>query len=422
MNHFVLADCNNFYVSCERLFNPRLEGKPVIVLSNNDGCVVARSQEAKKLGIKMGEPFFKIKEYCYRHRIAVYSSNYRLYGDLSARVMQILSEIAPEIEIYSIDEAFLSFPASIPSAELFNHCLEIRQKVKKWTGIPLSLGIAPTKTLAKAASKMAKKGSEGVFDLSEPDVREKVLQGFPIEDLWGIGSQWKKILCAQDIATAWQFKEKESVFIRKLMGVVGERMWWELQGVSCLSLQEPSPRKNITSSRSFGNPITDLTSLSEALASFVNTACIKLRGQNSYAQGLYVYVESIVNSLTGERATTGASAALPFPSQDTPQIICAAKDCLKQIFRENVKYKKCGVVLLDLIQERDVIPDLFLGNIDPKRKALNEVVDSINEYYGKNTLFYGAMGTSAMPTWKMRSDKSSCYETTCWKNLPIVRA
>lgn len=421
-NTFVLVDCNNFYASCERLFNPRLEGKPVIVLSNNDGCVVARSQEAKKLGIKMGEPFFKIKEFCRRHRIAVYSSNYRLYGDLSARVMQILTSMAPEIQIYSIDEAFLCFPPTVDPQELFQHCLAMRQKIKKWTGIPVSMGIAPTKTLAKAASKMAKKSSEGVFSLLDVALREKILREFPIEDLWGIGSRLNKRLRAQDIATAWQLQEKEPATIRDLMGVVGERMLWELRGVSCLELEEPAPRKSITSSRSFGNAICDFKLLSEALCHFAATACLKLREQNSYARSLYVYAESTLNPLTGERQTSGMGVPLPFPTQDTPKIITAAKKCLKQIFRKEAKYKKCGIILLDLVQEQDVVPDLFLGNIDPKRKRANKAVDAINNYFGKNTIFYGAMGVSTDPAWKMRSDKSSCYNTTSWKHLPVVRA
>lgn len=420
MGAFVLADCNNFYVSCERLFNPSLEGKPVIVLSNNDGCVVARSQEAKALGIKMGEPYFKLKELCRRERVRVYSSNYKLYGDISRRVMEIYSEKAPEIEIYSIDEAFLKYPEGIPADELVSACLELRRLIKRWVGIPVSLGIAPTKTLAKAANKLAKKTDTGVFDLSSPRVRQEALHRYPIEDVWGIGGRLQRRLAGMGIYTAEDFYAMDPPVIRSKMGVVGERMLWELRGVSCLGLEEVKDKKNIASSRSFGRIVTDPRELAEALATFVNTACIKLRRQKSCAKAVFVYLEATVEAGSPLRRQFCTTIHFPQPTNDTGQIITAAKRGLKSIYHSKERYKKCGIILLDLLSQDHVLPDLFLGGIDPKRAAAMQAVDAINGCYGKNTLFFGAMGTD--PKWKLRSEYSSIHNSTDWKLLPLVKA
>ncbi len=418
MKSFVLVDCNNFYVSCERVFNPRLEGKPVLVLSNNDGCVVARSQEVKQLGIKMGEPFFKIQDLCKHHRVVVFSSNYPLYGDLSDRVMQVLTEKAEDMQIYSIDEAFLSY--SEGPGNLMEHCQDIRCTIKKWVGIPTSIGIAPSKTLAKVANDMAKKDrTKGLFDLTDPLVQEKVLRKFPIGDVWGIGSSTEAKLRAFGVGTAWDLREQDPVRIRKFLGVVGERMVWELRGKSCLPLEEAKPRQNISCSRSFGRVVTELSELAEALATYVNTACIKLRGQNSCAQAISVYVEAIVDAATGRRQHFSTMVPFPLATNDTPAMITLAKKGLKSIFHKGLRYKKCGVILLDLIPETQVIPDLFLGSFNPKRRRLAQVVDEINARHGKNTLFYGAMGVN--PQWKMRSDKRSRSYTTRWDELPIAK-
>jgi DNA polymerase V len=417
MSHFVLADCNNFYVSCERLFNPRLLGKPVIVLSNNDGCVVARSQEAKKLGIQMGEPYFKIRDFCSRMKVIVFSSNYQLYGDLSDRVMDILSVQAPEVEIYSIDEAFLKFPESWTPDALFSHCLNLRRIVNKWVGIPISLGIAPTKTLAKVANDWVKKNQDiGVFDLSPPDVRREILQNCPVEDVWGIGSRLKERLHRIGVFTAWQFQSCEPELIRQKMGVTGERMLWELRGLSCLELNPPAPKKSITTSRSFGKIVTDFSELSYALSTFVNTACVKLRSQGSFATALCVYLEAIDDAKAGTRRYFKMAASLPYPSNDTSLMITSAKSCLKKLFDPKERYKKCGVILLDLVPEAE--PDFFLGAQDPKRQAIMSMMDAVNEQRGKNALFFGAMGVTR--GWKMRSDQTSRRYTTDWNGLALV--
>lgn len=418
---YVLVDCNNFYVSCERLFNPRLEGRPVIVLSNNDGCVVARSQEAKQLNIKMGEPFFKIRNLCLQHSVVVYSSNYKVYGDLSQRVMQVLTDMAPEIQIYSIDEAFLAYPPTMPANEILAHCIDIRRKVKKWVGIPTSIGIAPTKTLAKAANDMAKKDrTRGVFDMSFPAVREAVLKDFPVEDVWGIGSRTAAKLRALGVYTAAEFCAMDAVIIRRKFGVVGERMLWELRGVSCLPLEEAAAKKSITCSRSFGKAVTEEADLAEALATYANTACIKLRQQDSCAKALCAFVEILIDPQAGTRSYASAMVPFAVPTSDTPQIISAAKRCLPVLFREGQRYKKCGVILLDLVAEADIIPDLFLGAPDPHRQHVMRTVDALNARFGKNAVFFGAMGVD--PRWKARSSRRTQAYTTEWDSLALAKA
>lgn len=423
MSHYVLVDCNNFYVSCERLFNPSLEGKPVIVLSNNDGCVVARSQEAKKLGIQMGEPHFKIRDLCRNHDVYVYSSNYMLYGDLSQRVMRILKEMAPQIQIYSIDEAFLEYPDHLTAENMLTDCLEIRRLIKRWVGIPTSLGIGPTKTLAKVATDLAKKDPTGVFDLSCPSLQEKILKDFPIGDIWGIGSRWRAKLQAMGIYTAGEFRQMDPMQIRHRMGVVGERMLWELRGVSCLPLEKAPPKQSVTYSRSFGQVVTEIGDLGEALSTYVAGACVKIRAQGSCAQAITVFLES-----QGEprepgklsRDSWGMAMALPFPTNDTPEIIHAAKKCLNQLFQEGLRYKKCGIILLDLMPEECVIRDLLAGGPDPRRQQLARTVDALNDRFGKNTLFYGAMGVDS--DWRMNARRRSSGYTTCWEDLAVVKA
>lgn len=422
MGHYILADCNNFYVSCERLFNPKLEGRSVIVLSNNDGCVVARSQEAKQLGIKMGEPYFKIEKLCNTMNVAVYSSNYQLYGDISQRVMEILAQKAPEIQIYSIDEAFLKYPATLGAAELWSICIQLRRLVKRWVGMPISLGIAPTKTLAKLANDLAKKNQNvGIYDLSCPEKRNKTLLSYPVGSVWGIGSRLQTRLNAMGIYTAHEFSQMDPIVIRQRMGVVGERMLWELRGISCLPIEEDaSPKKSITCSRSFGKVITESDELANALATFVNIACVKLRRQNSCAQALHVFLEAQIEPQQPQRRQYGMTKAFLQPTSDTAEIISAAKCCLHRLYHEKERYKKCGIILLDLQPEKNIVPDLFLGGINPKRKAVMQTVDALNAHFGKNTVFFGAMGTDSQ--WKARSDRRSEYNTTSWNKLPIVYA
>ena len=417
----VLVDCNNFYVSCERLFNPALEGRPVIVLSNNDGCVVSRSQEAKQLGIAMGEPFFKIRDLCTKKKVAVYSSNYQLYGDLSGRVMTVLSSMNPDLQIYSIDEAFLRYPSTIAPEQVVAQCVDIRRIIKQWIGIPTSLGIASTKTLAKVATKLAKKcPGSGVVDLTASALQEEVLKVFPIREVWGIGARLEEKFHALGMRTAWDLCSADPTFIRRQIGVVGERMVWELRGISCLPLEEASSKKSISCSRSFGERVTDLDTLAQAVSSHVALACEKLRSQGSCASAMSVYVAVLADSKTGERRYFESTASFPIPTNSTPVAIRAAKERLSHLFLTGQQYKKCGVVMMGLVPESSVAPDLFLGGVDPRSRHVADVVDSINAQFGRDTLFYGATG--AVRRWTARSEWRSRRYTTCWDELAEVKA
>lgn len=416
---YLLVDCNNFYVSCERLFRPDLEGRAVVALSNNDGCVIARSQEAKDLGIAMGAPFFEIKNLCLHRNVFVCSSNYQLYGSLSQRVMNALASFVPDIQMYSIDEAFLRLPAEMDEQAVINLCIKMRKAVKKWMGIPISIGIAPTKTLAKTANKMAKKSTDfGIVSLLNSDIQEKALANFPIGDVWGIGFRLQKRLHSMRIFTALDYRQMDPCIVRNKMGVVGERMLWELRGVSCLPfVEEYPPKKSITSSRSFGVVLTELEHMQEAISTHAATACEKLREEGSSAQALCVFAETLVD---GVRRHFNAAASLPFPTNDTPLVIKTAKDLLAGLFLKKQRYKKCGVILLDIMAESNVVPDLFLESPNPKRRKIASVVDSVNAHFGKGSLFYGAAGIN--PIWKMKSERRSCRYTTCWNELVVAQA
>ena len=420
---FVLVDCNNFFVSCERLFKPWLEGKPVVILSSNDGCIVARSEEAKKLGLKMGEPYFKVKEQCELGKISVYSSNFQLYSGISAKIMSLLTQTAPEIEVYSVDEAFMKFSTTVSSETIFRECLDIKRLVARCVGIPVSIGIAPTKTLAKVANDCAKKKNRniGVFNLNCPILRNEILSSYPIGEVWGIGSQTNQKLRSAGIFTAGDFIKMDPYHIRKLLGVVGERIFWELKGISALHLEERQAKKTITYSRSFGHVITDFSELAEALATFVNQSCVKLRKQKSCASAMQIYVETIpVGGGYALKSYEAMTTKFLQPTNDTSQMITAGKSCLKRLYKENINYKKCGIILLDLVLEKNIIPDFFSESVNPKRSLAMHAFDSLNERFGKNTLFFGAMGIKQ--NWKSLSQKCSLHNMSSWDQLPIVYA
>lgn len=422
MRYFVLADCNNFYVSCERLFNPKLENKPVIILSNNDGCVVARSEEAKQLGIKMGEPFFKIKDFCERKSVYSFSSNYSLYGDLSKRVMEVLSAECEEMEIYSIDEAFLTFSSGLSSLDVFNHCLTLRQKVKQWVGIPISLGIAPTKTLAKVANHHAKKKSTcGVYDLTDPVLKDHHLKKLPVEEIWGIGKKFAQRLHRKNIFCSFDLSHLPLLTIKQWMGVLGERIVLELQGISCLDLQELQPKKAISVSRSFGDTLYTLQPIKEAVCYHITSGCRKLREQGLLAHGLHVYLESKQLGVDFGRNHFGNSSYLSAPSDFTPLFLKNGVHLLKSIFQEGLSYKKCGILLTDLIPTSAYKPDLFSKGPLEKEFSLMHTLDSINNKYGKNSIAFASSMSQKAP-WQPSCKKKSCYSTTDWDHLPIVKA
>lgn len=413
---FALVDCNNFYASCERVFNPSLEKRPIVVLSNNDGCIVARSNEAKSLGIPMGAPYHLNKSLIQKNRVAVFSSNYQFYGDMSHRVMDSLQHFVPDMEVYSIDEAFLRLD-SFSRRDLFAMSTDIRNKILQWTGIPTSFGIAPTKTLAKVANHIAKKyTTEGIFDLCDPDCQTAVLHELPVEELWGISHRWGSRLRGLGINTALELRDADAKLIRKHMSVVGERMVHELRGVSCLDLEELAPRKNIMSSKSFGKPISDLEPMQEALANYVARGCEKLRKQNSKAQGIHVFLKTNFFKRYDPQYRNGMTLGFDFPSSDTAFILSKAKHMLSTLYRKGFRYKKCGVMLLDLVSDNHQQQHLFLKLPEQaKSDTLMKTLDTINESMGPGTVFHAAQGIKR--DWAMRCDRRSNRYTTQWDEL-----
>ena len=414
-----LVDCNNFYASCERVFNPRLIGRPVVVLSSNDGCVIARSEEAKALGIVMGAPAFKNKEIFRRHAVEVMSSNYALYGDMSARVMSVLRSHAPGIEVYSIDEAFLALDDG--QGESFTR--ELRAQVRQSTGIPVSVGIASTKVLAKLANRVAKKtpGLNGVFDLTAAGDPDEVLARVACGDIWGIGTRLAARLGG--IRTARDLKHADMAWVRRELGVVGERIARELNGIPCLKLEEmPPPKKGIASARSFGSPVEALAELEEALATYTARVAEKLRAGHLLASHVHVFVTTNPFSTSQHQYTAGAQTTLLCPSNGTPELMTAALSLLRKIYRPGHLYKKTGIFVTELVSDQCVQLSLFdqpVGEAAP-RKALEAAVDQLNRRYGTNTVRYGAMGIQQR--WGMRQKRKSQGFTTRWGELPVARA
>jgi len=342
---FALVDCNNFYVSCERALDPKLEQKPMVVLSNNDGCVVARSPEVKALGIPMGVPLFKIKEEVRKHNILTYSSNYVLYGDLSNRVMKILANFAPELEVYSIDEAFMGV-GGFRGINLTAYGWEIRRTVRRWTGIPVSIGFASSKTLAKIGNRVAKKSESGVFDLSTCPDPDSILQKVDIADVWGIGRRLSVWMREHNIHNALQLRDADTVIVRKKMGIVGERMIRELKGESCLPLELcPAPKKETCVSRSFGRVVTELIELKQAVASYTTKASAKLRKQKQVASAITVFVRT--SRYTANPSSEALTVPLPVSTNDTTELIHYAMQVTEKMFIPGVPYKKAGVICWD---------------------------------------------------------------------------
>ena len=418
---FALVDCNNFYVSCERVFNPKLQTRPVIVLSNNDGCAVARSNEAKALGIKMGDPFFKIKNLIDRHQVQVFSSNYALYGDMSNRVMQTLAAFAPGIEIYSIDEAFLDLD-HFAFTDLTDYGACIRQKVRQDTGIPVSIGIATSKALAKVANRIAKKSAKanGVLDLTSPRYQDKALEQTPIEDVWGIGRQYARFLKPRGIETARDFKYADTVMIQKKMGINGIRLQKELCGESCYTLEESPPKKkSISVSRSFKKPVTDLDNLSQAVCSYIARGAEKLRAQGSHAQAMTIYVTTNRFKLESFYCNS-ATRSFPTPLNNTSELIKHGKTALEQIFQKGREYAKAGIIFLNLTRDGSYQKDLFDNTDRTRPTKVMQVMDRINNKMGADTLKYLAVGLSAGKPWETAFNYRSAAYTSDWDQLLTV--
>lgn len=409
-----LVDCNNFYVSCERVFAPRLEHKPVIVLSNNDGCVVSRSNEAKALGIGMAVPEFSVRQIIKKHGVQVLSSNYALYADMSQRVMEVLEGFCPDLEQYSIDEAFLSLEG-FRSKDLLGYAQSIRTTVKQWTGIPVSIGIAETKTLAKVAGRIAKR--EGVFDLLTCD-REAYLESLPVGDVWGIGPAHAKFLDQHGIKTALQLRQADNQFIKKHMGVVGVRLVMELRGVFCLELDQcPSPKKGITCSRAFSRMLLSLEELEEAVSSYATRAAEKLRAEGLTVRRLSVFLKT--NEFKDvPQHNESSTIKLTMATDTTHELIRSALTCLRKVYRRGFEYRKAGVMFTELVPRGQVQADLFDIQNRGRARKLMTALDSVNGRFGSGTLHYASSGIER--TWKTQFHKRSPGYTTDWNQLPLV--
>ena len=432
-----LVDCNNFYVSCERVFNPSLRGKPVVVLSNNDGCIIARSNEAKAIGIPMGAPLHLYKTLIKQNKIFTYSSNYTLYGDMSSRVMSVLNYFIPNIEIYSIDEAFLNLK-NFNIQSLQDEMFKIRERIYQWTGIPVSIGIGPTKTLAKLANKIAKKNSSnGVYILTVSTQLTHILSDMKLEDIWGVSKGWGNRLRSIGINNPRQLQQANPRQIRTLISVVGERIIYELRGQPCLALEEVINKKSITVSRSFGNMINDKDSLKKALANYAARAAEKLRYQDSVCGGIYVFINT--NRFRERDLQYSNSATINFDelTDSTTIIIEKSFKLLENLYRPKYNYKKIGVTLLGLKQKDDGSSDnyiiqgsLFIHNADQQIHMSRscdrmKLIDNINTKMGKMTIFYGSQGViknsrnikSETDKWRMRSCYKSPFYTTNWDDI-----
>lgn len=413
---FALVDCNSFYVSCERVFNPKWKGKPVVVLSNNDGCVIALSNEAKALGIPMGVPFFQIKNLIEAHGVIACSSNYTLYGDISARVMQTLKPFAADMQIYSIDEAFMLLHHKDNDA----YARHIRKTVLQCTGIPVSIGVAATKTLAKVANKMAKKHPSlgGVFVLQTQEAIDKALDTLPVTDIWGIGRRMGGRLNRLGIQSAKQMRDAQDSIIRKNLTVTGLRTAWELRGISCLSLEEVPPlKKSVTNSRAFGKPVDTLEELCEAVASYTARAAEKIREQNSLSSHMVVYVE-LHPFASGSFHTR---IVFPQPTAYTPHLIGYAKTAIESLFQKGCRYRKAGVILDGLVPDGNYQQDLFTpqGPQVEKQKKIMKTMDLLNEKYGHTVLRTAAEGFSR--TWQMKQGLRTPRYTTHWDEILTIK-
>ena len=403
-----LVDCNNFYASCERVFNPKIEKKPVIVLSNNDGCVIARSNEAKTLGIKMGHPAFKLKNLIEEYNINVFSTNFALYGDLSKRVMNVMSTEVEKMEIYSIDEAFLDF-TDYASKE---RGVAIREKVKKWTGIPVSVGIAQTKVLAKVAAHIAKKHTKaGVFMFDDENLIRRALNVFAVEDLWGVGTKTAQKLKAVGIHTALQFRECDSNWVNRNLSVNGVRLQKELFGEVCYPLELTRKRKqNICTARSFGSEIKKLSKLKEAIGSYANTCAAKLRKEKSCCTTVSVFLSTNPFKPQVKQYNPYKVIQLNVPTNDSMEIVKFAIKGLESIYRDDCIYKKAGVIVGRTVPQGQTQLSLFDSLDRGKRKNINIAVDKVNSLMGKNKIHLAVEGNGRK--WKLKQERlSPCYTT-----------
>ncbi|MBO4455342.1 MAG: Y-family DNA polymerase [Bacteroidales bacterium] len=415
---FALADCNNFFASCERVFRPDLNGRPVIVLSNNDGCAVARSNEAKALGIKMGDPFFKIRGIVEKAGVAVFSSNFALYGNMSARVQEVLREFAPAVEQYSIDEAFLDL-RGMKVDDFDAYAKQISARCRRLTAIPVSVGIAPTKTLAKIASKLCKQYPKlrGGCYLHRPEDIEKVLRRFPVEDVWGIGRRSVRKLAGMGVSTAWDYVQLNETAVRKQFALPGWKTWRELKGEACIEFEDMvEPRQTICVSRSFAHEISDCSLLCEQVANFAESAAAKLREQGSLALEMAAF--AFTNRFKEAAPQTFGSHLVVFPdgTADHRAIVSAAVRATRELFSPQYAYKKAGVVITKLIQQEDASGVLFCDPVAAERdERLSRSIDSLARSYGRGTVRFGVQGDGRI---RNALEHQSPHYTTLWSDIP----
>ncbi len=419
-----IVDCNSFYAACERLFKPALHGKPVVVLSNNDGCIVSRTDEAKALGIQMAGPYFQHKKEIEAHNVAVFSSNYHLYGDMSWRVMETLRMLAPQVEVYSVDESFLDLEGIEPT-KLYEYALFLKHTTEEWTGIPVSIGVAPSKVLSKLANKLAKKdkiGTKGVMILQTPEQQMEALLRTPVEDIWGVGSAGAGKLRMFNINTAWDLRNMNEEWARKnLGGVVGVRLVKELKGIPCIEMKDSrTAKKMIATTRMFGKPIYELKELKEAVTTYVARAAEKLRRQNGAALEMSVFVVvSNNNGLHYNPYARSAHTTLPIATALTNVLIHHAAEMTASLYRKGSKYIKAGVVLSHIIPADTIQFNLFTPPENINARKLMNTIDNINFSMQQDILKFAANGTSK--NWKMRQEMRSSRFTTRWEELCIVR-
>jgi len=414
-----LVDCNSFYVSCERLFNPRIRKRPVVVLSNNDGCIISRSNEAKALGIKMGEPYFKAKDIIVKNKVEVFSSNYSLYGDLSRRVMRTLKRFNSEIEVYSIDEAFIDL-SNFPDSEVEKAGKEIRETVLQWTGIPTSIGIAKTKTLSKVANHIAKKKQSGVTSLIGIENLDPILEKVEINDIWGVGKQLTKFYQKNGIYNAKQLKNKSNTWIKKCSNVLSSRTAMELRGIPCISLETTqTKRKSCVVSRSFGKRIEKFQELKEAVANYCLNASEKIRSESLVAKAITVFVRTSPFQRDYGYYSNAKTIDFPIATNNSIETVKTAVAILESIFKNGYRYQKAGVMLTGLRND-DGRKNLFSSEKDEKIKSLMQSIDNTNYRYGRSTLSLASAGVHKK--WNMRRQYSSKIDTADFYCLPTIRA
>ena len=425
MELFGLADCNNFYCSCERVFHPDLRDKPVVVLSNNDGCIIARSEESKALGFKMGEPFYQVKDMLEKNDVAVFSSNYNLYGDMSRRVMSLLSTYTPRLDIYSVDEAFLDLSGMGDAEYLTAYCKAMVKAIRKGTGIPISLGIAPTRTLAKMASKFAKKykGYEGVCLIDTDEKREKALKLFDIDDVWGIGHRYAKKLEYHGIKTAWDFVQKSESWVRKEMTVVGVRTWKELKGVSCISTDELPHKKSVCTSRSFAEQgLNQLKDVEEAVANFAAQCARKLKEQHTVCQSITVFAHTSRFRMDVPQDYIYRSVNLQVPTNDHQELVSIAVKVLRESWKKDGSfwYKKAGIIVWNICKDEAIQGNLFDTIDREKQMALAKAIDEINRKNGHNTIRVAVQGFDKQ--WHLKNEYVSKQYTTNLDDIIVVKS